>query len=140
MRSDLLPPDQGQVAFLHAAGLDEAGGLMVEPTGRRVAMVEREQMAENAARGLPGPRMEGLAEGAVETEGVCLRAWVGRLVVVGQALVRIDGLREASVTAGLADSTTRLGVWAVVVRAGRVQVGDRVAALPDRMGSASVAG
>lgn len=137
MRSDLLRPEQGQVAFLHAPGLDVAGGLMAEPAGRRLAMVEREQLTENAARGLPAPGTEDLAGGVVETDGVCLRAWVGRLVAVGQALLRIDGPREVSVTVGLADSTTRLGVWAVVVRAGWIRVGDRVAALPDRVGSAS---
>ena len=138
--------------------LVEAKGILGEPryfgrvshdTGRprrrQVTLIEREQIAEHATA-LKLPSISpGAVRSNIETSGINLIALVGREVEIGEAVLLVYAPREPcakmdAVCFGLRElmKNQRQGVLAVVLRSGRVRVGDTIVAQPVSESSSTV--
>ena len=115
------------------------------PSRRQVTLIEREQIGEHAAalglQAIP----PGAVRSNIETLGINLIALVGREVEIGDAVLLLYAPRDPcakmdAVCQGLRELMTnqRQGVVAVVLRSGRVCVGDTITARPVT-GSSSIA-
>lgn len=103
------------------------------PSRRQVSLIEREQIAEQAT--VLG--LEQIAPGAVrsniETTGIQLVPLVGREIAVGEAVLRFELPRDPcekmdAICQGLRELMLNdcQGVLAMVVKAGKIRVGDQI--------------
>ena len=107
-----------------------------QPSRRQVSLIEREQIAEHAAKlGLPSI-VPGAVRANIEMLGVSLVALVGKSIQIGDAVLFLYEPRKPcakmdAICQGLRSlmMDNQQGVMAEVVKPGRIRVGDRVSVL-----------
>ena len=148
-----LHPNEGGERFQNVAAIElEAGkGILGNPryfarrsrdgglSKRQVSLIDREQIAENAAT----LGLETIAPGTIrsnlETTGADLISFVGQQIQIGDAILfvyeaRTGCARMDSICSGLRELTkgNRLGVLAQVVRSGKIRVGDEISLVKEQ--------
>jgi MOSC domain-containing protein YiiM len=104
-----------------------------EPSRRQVSLIEREQISEHAAALGLAKILPGAVRANIETTGINLVALTGQEIVLGEAVLLVNAPRDPcakmdAICQGLRElmMNQRQGVLAVVVRSGKIRVGDSI--------------